>query len=283
MFCIRCGREIPGGSTFCTFCGQRQDGSEPSPEGSRPDASVPAEETGLSPVQPEKRRASRGKSAAIVAVAVAVVLVAAVGGGLLYVGMSGGRGLGSAVRPSSEKFTMDLDADSPAAEGDVSDDEESLREDVATTFDGLMDPGSPLHRSYVESFAEGAEGLSEYGIDAEELATVLLEDLDYEIGDVVVDESSGTGTVHVTVECKSLADIMAAADETYAEASDDPEVQGMSEEQAVELIGEVFVDKAKKAPVRAVDLEFDYTRDAETGLWNLDASAAGELYDMFFE
>ena len=293
MFCIRCGRQIPEGSTFCTYCGQRQgeagasgpDAPPAAPAEGMPAPPTPTDAPDASPVQVGQRPAGAGRNAAIVIAAVAVVLVVLIAGGFLYMTAMSPRRT-SIVKPSGSDTVWGAsasDGEEPVATADLAGGEEFLREDVASTFDSLTTPGEPMYWLYIESFQAGAAGLDEYGIDAEELGGILLEGVDYEIVDVDVDEAAGTGTVYVTAECKSLNDIMDAATASLEEVAEDPEAQSMSEEQINELIGQVFVDKAKKAAPRSVDLEFDYTYNPDIDLWVIDGSAADEMYDMFFE
>ena len=40
MYCIKCGKEIPDNSLFCSFCGSRQDGSTREEQGAAPSANT---------------------------------------------------------------------------------------------------------------------------------------------------------------------------------------------------------------------------------------------------
>ncbi len=283
MFCTHCGKPVVGATPPGEAAVPASAPVAPAGSTSQTDGSVPSS----SPIVPAKT-ASKGKNVAIIVAAVAAVAVLALAGGaFLYFGV---------VAPSETPRVAghetdysgwgDREVDDPSAGdgiGDLGDAEGALYDDVDMVLAGLRDPSSEVYQGFVDSFASAAGPVEGYGIDPAEFGALLLEGFDYEITDVVVDEDAGVGTVYVTADCKSVSTVLEESYAAIEEVAADPESQRMSEDQQRELVGKVFSQKAMDAPVRSVDLAFDYTYDAGEDVWNIDSSALGEIYDMFFE
>ncbi|MGQ5427202.1 hypothetical protein ACULPM_09250 [Thermophilibacter sp. ZX-H3] len=159
--------------------------------------------------------------------------------------------------------------------------EELIREDLAANLDRVKELDDATVEELVGSM--GTIGLEDYGIEASDVVTSLLDGFDYTIDDIAVDDEGTSAVASVTVTCKSAADfneqIEQAAADLMTELMDDPSgLELLGDTEALNArIGEVIMETLDGVELQQTPIEIGYSKTDEG--WA--ASDATELAQIF--
>ena len=159
--------------------------------------------------------------------------------------------------------------------------EELIREDLAANLDRVKELDDATIEELVGSM--GTIGLEDYGIEASDVVTSLLDGFDYTIDDITVDDEGASAVASVTVTCKSSTDFNAqieqAAADLMTELMEDPSgLELLGDEEALNArIGEVIMETLDGVEPRQTSVEIGYSKTDDG--W--EASDASDLAQIF--
>lgn len=135
-----------------------------------------------------------------------------------------------------------------------------------------------------EGFADQMEifTLSDCGVDAEEYARVMLEDMSYTINDVYASYEDDAALVRVTVTCRDVFSVIDEFNTLMDVYKNSEEYAVSSYEEDVERVGIMFMEAARRAPLNdgyAMDLVL---RNVD-GTWKIDEESWEADLDYLFD
>ncbi len=142
--------------------------------------------------------------------------------------------------------------------------EELIREDLTANLDRVKELDDATVEELVGSM--GTIGLEDYGIEASDVVTSLLDGFDYTIDDIAVDDEGTSAVASVTVTCKSAADfneqIEQAAADLMTELMDDPSgLELLGDTEALNArIGEVIMETLDGVELQQTPVEIGYSK-----------------------
>ena len=143
--------------------------------------------------------------------------------------------------------------------------EDTIREAITDEFDGYKNADD----SVIQQIAQSAEkqGISQYGIENEEFATMVLDGFDYSINSIEVDGNSATA--NLTIVSKSSAAFKEKLTESINAISQNPELASMTDDQKMELISEAITNSFKDIETVSEDvsIEYAYTDSDGKKIW----------------
>ncbi len=152
--------------------------------------------------------------------------------------------------------------------------EEVIKKDLESQFADI----SADNEDFIASIEEGGgEDMKQLGIDSAEFGEAYLDGFTYEIGDITVDDKEGTATAVVTVEMKTMADILTDFQADFEEQLATLDMSTIeSQDDLFKLGGEILMQSVKDAEPQEAECEFEYEKNDE-GAWEIQDSAADEL------
>ncbi len=157
--------------------------------------------------------------------------------------------------------------------------EDAVKTEVASQLDTIKN----LDQESIDQLASDISAnndLEAYGVDAVAYVTSMLSGFDYEVKDVVVDESGENATATVAVTCKSFADASARASELSNEVDAQGEFLEMTMDEMLKRIGAIMVQAMDETAVKATDHTFEYL--LVDGAWTPKDGTDQQLYNAFF-
>ena len=176
---------------------------------------------------------------------------------------------------------------SSGAHSDLSANQQEAENLVTYRFDALANADAAVVAEIAaiveDGFYEAFEiELADCGVDAEDYARAMLDGLEYEVSTVVVDEAEGTGWVGVDVTYRDIFGVLANFETAITELDDSGEAAGMTESEAMNRIGQLFMESVENAPVEEdanyaiIDLVY------ENGEWVIDEDSWDFEMDYMF-
>ena len=159
--------------------------------------------------------------------------------------------------------------------------EQLIRDDISADLDALATADSDARQAIVDDLA-AAGGMGELGIDAQAFSDALFEGLAYEITGVDVDDEAGTAVAHVTLTCKSLADIASQPDQVLSRMLADADVSAMTQEEIAAELGDALVETLDDEEPTEHELDLGYTR-GDGDAWSPDASVVDAIAGALIE
>ncbi len=169
------------------------------------------------------------------------------------------------------------------------DEQERAIYDVADERLAALAAADPVETSLIaalvsEGFADQMEifTLSDCGVDAEEYARVMLEDMSYTINDVYASYEDDAALVRVTVTCRDVFSVIDEFNTLMDVYKNSEEYAVSSYEEDVERVGIMFMEAARRAPLNdgyAMDLVL---RNVD-GAWKIDEENWEANLDYLFD
>lgn len=169
------------------------------------------------------------------------------------------------------------------------DEQERAIYDVADERLAALAAADPVETSLIaalvsEGFADQMEifTLSDCGVDAEEYARVMLEDMSYTINDVYASYEDDAALVRVTVTCRDVFSVIDEFNMLMDVYKNSEEYAVSSYEEDVERVGIMFMEAARRAPLNdgyALDLVL---RNVD-GAWKIDEESWEADLDYLFD
>lgn len=125
---------------------------------------------------------------------------------------------------------------------------------------------------------EGAgEDLQALGLDAREFMGAYLDGFDYSVGDVQVDGDAAT--VHLTITCRSMADVTADFESAFADALSSAE--DVTDTDALyQLAGKTLLQCLVDAQPKTVECDVRCQKDAD-GNWSYADGVTEQMSELF--
>ena len=169
------------------------------------------------------------------------------------------------------------------------DEQERAIYDVADERLAALAAADPVETSLIaalvsEGFADQMEifTLSDCGVDAEEYARVMLEDMSYTINDVYASFEDDAALVRVTVTCRDVFSVIDEFNILMDVYKNSEEYAVSSYEEDIERVGIMFMEAARRAPLNdgyAMDLVL---RNVD-GAWKIDEENWEANLDYLFD
>lgn len=169
------------------------------------------------------------------------------------------------------------------------DEQERAIYDVADERLAALAAADPVETSLIaalvsEGFADQMEifTLSDCGVDAEEYARVMLEDMSYTINDVYASYEDDAALVRVTVTCRDVFSVIDEFNILMDVYKNSEEYAVSSYEEDIERVGIMFMEAARRAPLNdgyAMDLAL---RNVD-GAWKIDEENWEANLDYLFD
>ena len=169
------------------------------------------------------------------------------------------------------------------------DEQERAIYDVADERLAALAAADPVETSLIaalvsEGFADQMEifTLSDCGVDAEEYARVMLEDMSYTINDVYASYEDDAALVRATVTCRDVFSVIDEFNTLMDVYKNSEEYAVSSYEEDVERVGIMFMEAARRAPLNdgyAMDLVL---RNVD-GTWKIDEESWEAELDYLFD
>lgn len=138
--------------------------------------------------------------------------------------------------------------------------EEAIRKAIAEEMDTYKNMDDSVLSATSDMLA--GQGLEEMGIDSRKLAATILDGFDYSIDDVTVEGDKAVATV--TIISKGYSDFEAAVDAAVAEATSDPAVASMSQDEIYQLYGQRVMEAIDGLQVKPETTEVEYAREGNS-------------------
>lgn len=143
--------------------------------------------------------------------------------------------------------------------------EDTIHEAITKEFDGYKNADDEI----IQQIARSAEnqGISDYGIENEEFATMVLDGFDYNINSIEVDGNSAKA--NLTIVSKSSTAFKEKLTESINAISQNPELASMTDDQKMELISEAITNSFKDIQTVSEDvtIEYAYTDSDGKKIW----------------
>ncbi len=169
------------------------------------------------------------------------------------------------------------------------DEQERAIYDVADERLAALVAADPVETSLIaalvsEGFADQMEifTLSDCGVDAEEYARVMLEDMSYTINDVYANYENDAALVRATVTCRDVFSVIDEFNTLMDVYKSSEEYAVSSYEEDIERVGIMFMEAARRAPLNdgyAMDLVL---RNVD-GAWKIDEESWEADLDYLFD
>lgn len=156
--------------------------------------------------------------------------------------------------------------------------EEAARNAVTSELDQIKN----VDAEAIEQIAGGStefQALGAYGITATDAYEAIFSDFDYQIEGVKVDGDKAT--VEVKFTSKDLSQFQTALVAAAQQATTDGSLNGLSQQQMNEKIGQLVIDTIKSLPTTQTDtVEFECVK--KDGKWQLSDDAGQVLQEALF-
>lgn len=157
--------------------------------------------------------------------------------------------------------------------------EEDVKAEIASQFDAIKN----LDQESIDQLAadvSATNDLEAYGIDGVAYVTSMLSGFDYEIKDVVIDESGENATATVALTRKSFSDAGARATELSEELAASGAMVDMTMDEMNKKIGSIMVQAMDETATKTTDCTFEY--GLVEGTWTAKDGTDQQVYAAFF-
>ncbi|WP_303248880.1 hypothetical protein [uncultured Slackia sp.] len=157
--------------------------------------------------------------------------------------------------------------------------EDAIKTEVASQFDAIKN----LDQESIDQLASDISAnndLEAYGIDGVAYVTSMLTGFDYEIKDVVVDESGENASATVAITCKSFSDAGERATALSEEFASSGEMMDMTMDEMNKKIGSIMVQAMDETATKTTDCTFEYS--LVDGTWTPKDGTDQQVYAAFF-
>lgn len=156
--------------------------------------------------------------------------------------------------------------------------EEAVRNAVTSELDEVKN----FDQEAIEEIASGSTefaALSAYGITATDAYEAIFSDFDYTIEDVKIDGDKATVGIKFTT--KDLAKFQSALVTAAQQADADGALEGLSQTEMNEAIGQIVLNTIKELPVTETQvIDFDVVK--KDGKWQMAADSGEVLQEALF-
>ena len=156
--------------------------------------------------------------------------------------------------------------------------EESIRNAITEEFDSFKNGDDKAIQQIAQSAAN--QGISQYGIENEEFAAMVLDGFDYNINSIEVDGASATA--NLTISSKSATAFKEKLTEAINSISENPDLASMSNEEKIQLISDAITDSFNDIAIVNEDVTIEYSKVDNVWTPVNSSSALGSLDSVVF-
>lgn len=161
--------------------------------------------------------------------------------------------------------------------------QEKARQAVEAEFSKISSlDESTLSEMLASAGSDSLQSLTSAGIDPLSFMKSYFGGFTYKIGDVTVDEDAGTGTVKVTVSCKSLQSIAGDMSSTFQEKLSELGQDGLTEDKVKSVFGDALSDAVDAASNRDVEVDIPVEKSSD-GSWVISDAADDQVFSMIMQ
>lgn len=167
--------------------------------------------------------------------------------------------------------------------GAASSAQEKARQAVEAEFSKVqsLDEGT-LQEMLESAGSDSLQALTSAGVDPLTFMKSYFSGFSYRIDGVAVDEDAGTGTVTVTVSCKSLQSIAGNLSNAFQEKISGLGAGELTEEKLKSTFGELLSDAVGAASNRDVQVDIPVERGSVGG-WSMTDAADEQVFSMILQ
>lgn len=155
-------------------------------------------------------------------------------------------------------------------------DEDLIRQDLTANLDIIKNADEDAVQELIADTDTSA--FEQLGVDPAEFVATMLDGFDYSIESIAV--NGDTATASVTVTCKSMTTMQTdAMDAVYALMDDPTSLEGMSEDELMQLAGQTVLNAVKNSATHETAYEFTYAKD--DGTWTIQNDGSEFMNTVF--